>query len=132
MCGATPPPTDEIVLTVDAVDRGPIALIPEAVFRPSIPPPPITVAEDVIRPRLTALLLALTLQLLLLLAALPLTPPCCCWTTTTGISWERRIRFELCIFTASDTEDRSMGNGLSTVNRVRVNEHNLGSGGGVG
>lgn len=45
---------------------------------------------------------------------------------TTGISWERRIRFELCIFTATETDDRSPGKGVSTVNRVMINEHNLG------
>lgn len=48
---------------------------------------------------------------------------------TTGISWERRIRFELCIFTATETDDRSPGKGVSTVNRVMINEHNLGEGG---
>lgn len=42
-----------------------------------------------------------------------------------GISWERRIRFELCILTATETEETSPGNGLSTVSRVMTNEHNL-------
>jgi hypothetical protein len=43
----------------------------------------------------------------------------------TGISCERRVRFELCILTASDSDERSAGRAVSSDNRVIVSEHNL-------
>lgn len=77
-------------------------------FEPSVPPVVVVLTTG------------LLLELLLLTMC-----SCCGGCTTTGISWERRIRFELCILTASETDDRSPGNGLSTVSRVMTNEHNL-------
>lgn len=43
----------------------------------------------------------------------------------TEISCERNVRFELCIFTANDSDDKSDGNGASNDKRVIVSEHNL-------
>lgn len=43
----------------------------------------------------------------------------------TGISWERSVRLELCILTASDSEDKSAGSGVSSDRRVIVSEHSL-------
>lgn len=43
----------------------------------------------------------------------------------TGISCDRNVRFELCIFTANDSDVRSGGNGVNNVRRDIVNEHNL-------
>lgn len=43
----------------------------------------------------------------------------------TGISWERNVRFELCILTASDSDAKSGGSGVNSDKRVIVNEHNL-------
>lgn len=43
----------------------------------------------------------------------------------TGISWERSVRFELCILTASDNDVKSGGKCVNKVSRVIFNEHNL-------
>lgn len=43
----------------------------------------------------------------------------------TGISCERNVRLELCIFTANDNDVKSGGNGIISVRRVIDNEHNL-------
>lgn len=43
----------------------------------------------------------------------------------TGISWERSVRFELCILTASESDVRSAGRAVSSDKRVIVSEHNL-------
>lgn len=51
------------------------------------------------------------------------------WPTSahcgTGISCERNVRFELCIFTASDSDVRSAGNGVSNDRREMVSEQSL-------
>lgn len=44
----------------------------------------------------------------------------------TGISCERSVLLELCIFTASDSDVRSGGSGVSNERRVIVREHSLG------
>lgn len=43
----------------------------------------------------------------------------------TGISWERSVRLELCILTASESDVRSAGRAVSSDRRVIVSEHNL-------
>lgn len=43
----------------------------------------------------------------------------------TGISCDRNVRFELCILTANDNDDKSDGNGVKSDRRVIVSEHNL-------
>lgn len=43
----------------------------------------------------------------------------------TGISCERRVRFELCILTASESDERSAGRAVRSDRRVIVKEHNL-------
>lgn len=43
----------------------------------------------------------------------------------TGISCERSVLFELCILTASDSDERSAGRAVSSDSRVIVSEHNL-------
>lgn len=50
---------------------------------------------------------------------------CCCCCCGIGISWERRMRFELCIFTANDKDVMSLGSAVWIANFVIVNEHNL-------
>lgn len=42
-----------------------------------------------------------------------------------GISWLRSVRFELCIFTASDSDVVSPGSGVNIDSRVIVNEQSL-------
>lgn len=43
----------------------------------------------------------------------------------TGISCERSVRFELCIFTASESDEMSAGRAVSNDSRVIVKEHSL-------
>lgn len=43
----------------------------------------------------------------------------------TGISCDRSVRFELCILTASESDERSAGRAVSSDNRVIVKEHSL-------
>lgn len=43
----------------------------------------------------------------------------------TGISCERKVRFELCILTANESDVKSGGNGVINDNRVIFKEHNL-------
>lgn len=43
----------------------------------------------------------------------------------TGISYDRTLRFELCIFTASDSDVKSGGKCVNRDSRVIFNEHNL-------
>jgi len=42
-----------------------------------------------------------------------------------GISWLRKVRFELCIFTANDNDVVSPGRGVNMERRVIVNEQSL-------
>lgn len=42
-----------------------------------------------------------------------------------GISWLRSVRFELCIFTARESDVVSPGSGVSIDSRVIVNEQSL-------
>ena len=43
----------------------------------------------------------------------------------TGISCDRKVRLELCILTASDSDVRSGGSGDNNESLVIVREHNL-------
>lgn len=113
------PPPPLVVVVVDeivALFTAAVVVVEDREIGAPPPPPPVAfepsppIDDDVVtRPAVVPMPLLLLVLLL----------------GTTGISWERRIRFELCILTATETEERSPGNGLSTVSRVMINEHSL-------
>lgn len=95
-----------------SVSGVPIPAFPTFPGVPINPEPPITLAIGEL-PCMDPI--SLELELADVVNALPLM----------GISWLRNVLFELCIFTASDSDVVSPGSGVSMDSRVIVNEQSL-------